>query len=301
MHRPRYNDWSWPKGKLEPGEPVPTAAVREVAEEIGSPVVLGVPLPGLRYRTPDGQAKHVHYWAARLVDPDLPALAARAPVERAAAEEIDDVVWVSAPTARELLTRVDDRKPLAVLEDLWVRERLATRLVAVARHGQARRRSAHRGDEQTRPLTATGHRQAAALVTVLASFGVARVVTSPWERCLRTVTPYADRAGILVQPAEGLTEAAYAADPRVARALVDAHLSDPDDVLVSTHRPVLPAVLAAISARTRRWTTGHVPAADPYLRPGELLLAHVRGEGAAARVVALEHHRPLRDQTSPGV
>lgn len=64
IHRPRYDDWSWPKGKLDPGETLPTAAAREVAEETGRPVTLGLPLPGLQYLTPDGAVKRVHYWAA---------------------------------------------------------------------------------------------------------------------------------------------------------------------------------------------------------------------------------------------
>ena len=65
VHRPRYDDWSWPKGKLDPGETFQAAAAREVAEETGKPVVLGVPLPGLQYLTPEGRVKRVHYWAAR--------------------------------------------------------------------------------------------------------------------------------------------------------------------------------------------------------------------------------------------
>ena len=119
IHRPRYRDWSWPKGKLDPGESCAAAAVREVAEETGTAVVLGVPLPALRYRTPDGGRKHVRYWAARAAtDDDAAPLAARAPVERAALTEIDDVVWVSAPTARDLLTRPTDRRPLDVVAGL---------------------------------------------------------------------------------------------------------------------------------------------------------------------------------------
>ena len=55
VHRPRYKDWSWPKGKLDPRETYPAAAAREVAEEIGDAVVLGVPLPSLQYTTSDGK------------------------------------------------------------------------------------------------------------------------------------------------------------------------------------------------------------------------------------------------------
>ena len=295
VHRPRYRDWSWPKGKVDPGEALPTAAVREVAEEIGAAVVLGVPLPALRYRTPDGRGKYVRYWAARLAtDDDAPAVRARTPVEPAPWAEVDDVVWVSAPTAAELLTRASDRAPLAVVEDLWRRDRLQTHLLAVARHGRARRRSAHRGDEQTRPLTPAGRDQSTALVPVLAAFGVRQVVTSPWERCLRTVEPYARTADLPLDTVEALTEAAHAADPGKVAAVIADHLADARDIVLSTHRPVLPTVLTAISQHTRRWTRGRMPGKDPYLRTGELLVAHVTGTGKSARVVAIEHHRPPR-------
>ena len=295
VHRPRYRDWSWPKGKVDPGEAAPAAAVREVAEETGSPVVLGVPLPSLRYRTPDGMVKHVRYWAARpTTDQDAAALSARAPVTPAAPTEIDDVVWVMADTAQEMLTRVTDRAPLAVLEGLWAKGRLNTGVLAVVRHGQAKRRAAHPGGERTRPLTATGARQAAALVPVLAAFGVRHVVSSPWERCLRTVEPYAQASGVAIESMEALTETAHRENPKAVTALVTQRLRRDDRTAMSTHRPVLPAVLRALAAESRGWTLGHPPHADPFLRTGETLVAHVSGTGSDSRVVALEHHRPPR-------
>ena len=293
VHRPRYRDWSWPKGKLDPGESCAAAAAREVAEETGTAVVLGVPLPALHYRTPDGGRKHVRYWAARAAtDDDAAPLAARAPVERAALTEIDDVVWVSAPTARDLLTRPTDRRPLDVVAGLHEEGRLASRVLVVGRHGRAKQRSAWTGEEATRPLTAQGRAQAAALVPVLAAFGVRAVATSPWERCLRTVVPYAEAAGLPVTTIDALTEAAHADDPAATVAAVADYLRRPRDAVVVTHRPVLPAVLAAVGEASRRWTTGTVPGADPYLRTGEVLAVHVAGEGGGARVVAIEAHRP---------
>ena len=189
VHRPRYRDWSWPKGKLEPGESVPATAVREVAEETGTPVVLGVPLPSMSYWTPDGLAKHVRYWAARVAtDDDGAALGVRSPVRRASLDEIDDTVWVPASTAADMLTRPTDRRPLDALQELWDRGRLSTRVLVVARHGRARKRSA---------WAVRGRAQADALVAVLAAFGVREIVTSPWERCLRTVAPYAEDTCLL--------------------------------------------------------------------------------------------------------
>ena len=60
IHRPRYKDWSWPKGKLDPGETLPECAVREVEEETGARVELGRPLPTVTYVLPDGRTKHVY-------------------------------------------------------------------------------------------------------------------------------------------------------------------------------------------------------------------------------------------------
>lgn len=295
VHRPRYRDWSWPKGKLDPGESTPAAAAREVAEETGTPVVLGVPLPTLHYRTSDGSPKHVRYWAARVATHrDGAALSVRAPVRRASLDEIDDVVWVAATTAADLLTRSSDRKPLTVVQDLWNRGRLATRVLVIARHGRARRRSAWDGDEASRPLTRQGRAQATALVPVLAAFGVREVVTSPWERCLRTVTPYAERTGLPVQTLEALTEASHKEAPGVAVDAVVEYLRSPRDTVVSTHRPVLPAIMETVADATRRWTLGQVPAKDPYLRTGEALIAHVAGTDGGARIAAVETYRPPR-------
>ena len=294
VHRPRYRDWSWPKGKVDPGECEPAAAVREVAEEVGVPVVLGVPLAPVGYRTPDGAGKLVKYWAARVAADDDPSLRARPPVARATQDEIDDVVWVSVPTAAELLTRREDRPALEVVAALWEQGRLDTRVLAIARHGQARKRSSWSDGEATRPLTGQGLRQADALVPLLSAFGVAAVATSPWERCLRTVTPYAESSGLVAVEDDALTEAAYREDPDAAIGSIVAHLTEPKDAVVVTHRPVLPAVMGTLGEATRSWTVGRLPRKDPYLRTGEILVTHVNGTGRGARVVAVERHRPLR-------
>ena len=83
VHRPRYNDWSWPKGKLDPGETMPACAVREVAEETRVTIDLGIPLPTLRYPIGGGKIKVVRYWAAQETPFDAPAASAREPVKAA--------------------------------------------------------------------------------------------------------------------------------------------------------------------------------------------------------------------------
>src|SRR5690606_3019054 len=274
------------------GESTPAAAVREVAEEIGEQVVLGVPLPGLQYELADGRRKRVHYWAARLADDDArEAVAVRAPVERADPDEIDDVVWVGASTAAELLTRPSDRAPLDRLVRLWDRGRLSTRATVIARHGRAQRRSAWKGGEETRPLTRQGRAQADALVPILAAFGVRQIVTSPWARCLHTVLPYAERTGLPLRTEDALTERAFHEDPQRAVKVVEEVVAQAVDTVLSTHRPVLHAVMDAVNEASRKWTTGSLPERDPWLRTGESLVAHVAGTGDRARVVAVERHR----------
>lgn len=294
VHRPRYKDWSWPKGKLDRGEVVPTAAWREVAEETGQDVVLGIPLPPLEYRLSDGRRKHVHYWAAQVAGrEDAAALRARPPVPRASRDEIDEVRWFDVEAAAARLTRAADRAPLVALVAAHAKGRLDTRALVVARHGSARKRHAWDGDEASRPLTPGGRRQAAALVPVVSAFGAARVVTSPWQRCLTTAQPYAAAAQLPLEHLGALTEHGHQVDPDAASEVVTDLLHRAQDVLLCTHRPVLPTVVATLAAHARRTAREALPSSDPYLKPAELLVAHVAQRAGGPRVVAVERHRPL--------
>lgn len=291
VHRPRYRDWSWPKGKLDPGEIAPVAAVREVEEETGQAVVLGVPLPGLEYRLSDGRQKVVHYWAARPAGrgDDAP-LGARPPVPHADRTEIDAWEWFDVADAERRLTRADDRYPLGALVDAHARGRLDTRALVVARHAQARKRSLWGGTEEDRPLTGLGLRQAAAAVPVLAAFGVGRVVTSRWERCSATVLPYAAACAVEPEVADGLTEARHDESPGRVGAIVLGLLDDLDDLVLCTHRPVLPTVLDVLAEHSRRSVADALPRENPFLAPAELLVAHRGRTPRGVRVLAVERH-----------
>ncbi|MGW6129599.1 NUDIX hydrolase [Cellulomonas sp. NPDC055163] len=295
VHRPRYKDWSWPKGKLEGDETPAVAAVREVAEETGHDVVLGRRLPGLEYRISDGRLKRVHYWAAQVAGrPDGPALLARPPVPRASRDEIDAVRWVDADVARKKLTRAEDREPLDVLLAEHEKERLDTRVLVVARHGQARKRSSWPGSEDDRPLTRTGQEQAEQLVPVLSAFGVTDLVTSHWARCAQTLAPYAAATHLGPRLAAELTESRHDDSPARVAALVERLLGSRRDVVLCTHRPVLPTVLDVLAQHSRRPVADALPHEDPFLRPGEMLVAHVVGSARGPRLVATERHTPVR-------
>jgi 8-oxo-dGTP diphosphatase len=294
VHRPKYDDWSWPKGKLDEGEALPATAVREVAEETGKAVVLGVPLPGLQYLTPEGRVKRVHYWAARRAraETDVLALAARAPVPPVSHDEVDRQTWLDADAAARRLTRATDRGPLDALVEAYEEDWLPTHVVAIVRHGRAVSRTSWYGAEQDRPLTPLGHAQAAATVPVLAAYGVSLVMSSRWERCATTIDPYVRASGLSPGYSDNLTEAQHERSPsRVAATVRDLLESERSSVLC-THRPVLPTVLDVLGQHSRRSVANALPGRDPFLEPGEMLVAHVARTGKGPRVVAVETVTP---------
>ncbi|MEV7973942.1 NUDIX hydrolase [Cellulomonas sp. NPDC089187] len=298
VHRPRYRDWSWPKGKLEPEEHATVAAIREVEEETGLPIVLGIPLPRLDYALSDGRHKRVHYWAAQVAGrPEAAALHARPPIPHASPDEIDKVAWMDADVARRKLTRRADLAPLDALVKAHRKGRLDTRAFVVVRHGRARSRAAHGPEEATRPLTPVGRQQADALVPLLSAFGVSDLISSPWVRCRATVEPYATAAGITIEEGPALTEHAHAEDAQSTTTAVEVLITERGgvaDLALCTHRPVLPTVLGVIDTMARKSARPALPTEDPWLHPGEVLVAHVTTQPDAQgrrRVQAVERHR----------
>jgi 8-oxo-dGTP diphosphatase len=294
VHRPRYKDWSWPKGKVEPGEHPVVAACRETAEETGRHVVLGSPLPTVSYRIGHRRRKQVYYWSARLaVDDDAPSLRARQRVTVADRAEIDQARWYEAGRARRRLTRRSDRAPLDALVARWRDGTLVTRAVIVLRHAVAVPRERWEGDEASRPLTRSGLVRAERTVGLLAAFGVRQIWTSPWRRCRQTVGPYARATRLKRVNAPAVTETAAEADPAAASRLMDTALAAEQAVVICSHRPVLGTLLDAIVQAIRPFSRlrRDVPRNDPYLRTAELLVAHVTAANPR-EVAAIERHRP---------
>lgn len=266
VHRPRYDDWSFPKGKLDRGEHAVAAAVREVAEETGVHVRLGPPLTSQRYPVAR-RMKTVHYWTGRVVgDDDVSSYRPN--------DEIDAVAWVPFEDAPDRLSYDHDRTTLA--EALKVRRR--TRAVVVLRHARARSRSAWRGEDAARPLLRPGELQADRLIPLLAAYDVTTVVTSTSLRCVQTVQPYAETAGLALDLRPRLSEEHVTARA-VGRIVEDLVAADAGSVLC-THRPVLPLVYDAAGLDP-------LPSEHPQ-EPAEMLVLHVR----KGRVVAVERHRP---------
>lgn len=288
VHRPKYDDWSWAKGKLDPGEPLCVAAARETLEETGLQVRLGIPLPGATYTVLDGEGgpatKQVHYWAAQVVG-------GAGTLEH----EIDEVRWVDARTAHELLDYVRDREQLLAVVRSDREDGLQTWPLVLLRHAKSRPRSRWKGDDRKRPLDAVGREQADDVARVLGAYGVKRVVSSSSVRCVQTVEPYAARLGTRIRAEDSLSEEGFAADPGPAVAQLHKLLDRARPVVVCTHGPVLPTLLDVLGSRVRADSDCTasareqlVSAGESSMRKGEVLVAHLTSSGDAARVVAVE-------------
>lgn len=303
VHRPRYDDWSFPKGKLESGESLCACAVREVAEETGVQVRLEQPLETIRYRLGDGTRKEVRYWAARELDRGSPALAARGRIPRASRSEIDGVQWMGVKEARKRLDHAIDRDLLGSLVDLWEDDKLDTWTLVLVRHARAVKRSVWNRpkkrtaeqDEATRPLTGDhGRARARALAPILAAYGVGRAISSPWRRCCDTMAPYCRAAGLNLELEPAITEHAHAAAPKATRKVVERALRMREGpVALCTHRPVLPAVMDVVAEYAPGKLLRSVPNRDPWLKTGEIMVIHMaRRPHGKIRAVAIEKQRP---------
>lgn len=290
VHRPSYNDWSWPKGKIHRGETLPECAMREVFEETGKQVELGQPLPTLHYTLKNGRPKVVKYWAAETMNTSHPSLLARPHYKVAPKREVDNTKWLTVEQARERLTMKADLRPLDALVEAWENDRLATRAFILARHARARSRGSWKHDDLARPITGGGTRRAHQLTRLFAAFGVRYVDSSPAARCMSTVLPYAALIGKKVKTHDSLREDAHASDPRATADTLEALMRKGGNRVVCAHRPTFPSLLAMVEAAMRKWTRGKLPQKNPYLPAGGVLVCHVVDTESGPRVAAVERH-----------
>jgi 8-oxo-dGTP diphosphatase len=239
VHRPRYDDWSLPKGKLDPGETIAEAAVREVREETGFAAVLGRYLTRTAYTVPSrtGSAavpKTVDYFAAEALSGEF-----------APNEEVDELRWLTPTAAEKLLTRPEDVRVLRAFCELPTG--LTTLLLV--RHAKAGKRDEWTGDDDLRPLSEAGIRQAAALRRVLALFGPDRVLSAPRLRCVQTVHGIAEDTGAEVRHEPLFSEEGYWPDPVLGVARLLAVAGDGGTPVVCSQGGVIPDLVSALADR----------------------------------------------------
>jgi 8-oxo-dGTP pyrophosphatase MutT (NUDIX family) len=236
VHRPRYDDWSLPKGKLRDGEHPLLAACREVHEETGVRPVVGRRLPEQEYRLgPD--RKVVDYWS---MSPDP-----RSPTEFVPNDEVDRIRWVRPAEAGTWLSYDRDRDLLRS----FLTVPPATAILLLVRHGRAGDRSAWAGEDRLRPLDAAGRAQADALRRTLRCFGPDRVLSADNIRCVDTVRPLAEDIAVPVETEPALTEAAYDADPARGLRRIRAVVALGDRSVLCSQGGVIPRMVRAFAER----------------------------------------------------
>jgi 8-oxo-dGTP diphosphatase len=273
IHRPRYDDWSLPKGKVDPGETEPVTAVREVFEETGHHVHLGRRIATVNYPI-EQRTKRVQYWSARSLGGSF-----------VPNNEVDDLLWLPAPAAIKKVSYAYDRKILR----RWAKQPADTQSVLIVRHGTAGSKSRFSGDDKIRPLDKKGRAQAEALVAQLSCFGPTDVYAADRVRCHQTVEPLAEELGVTINNEPTLTEEAYADNPKRGRRRILQIAGSHPTPVICTQGKVIPDLIAwwcerdgirPDKSRNRKGSTWVLS-----LAAGRLIAADHIGNALAANVV----------------
>ncbi len=284
VHRTQYGDVTIPKGKVDPGETLPQTAVREIAEETGIQVVLGVPLGISRYFLANGREKIVHYWAAKATEKAILRSTFVPNGEIAALE------WVTIKKARSYLSYPPDVEILNAFAQLVEQEVTDTFALIVVRHGKAETPSHERQDSQ-RPLTGRGVAQAAGLVETVAAYGPKRIVSSTAVRCVSTVTPLAVALGREIERTELISQAAYEAGNSDVRRLVGKRIRARKTSVLCSHGPVIPEILFEIALATGTRLSAEIHEAA-QLETGAFSVVHLSATHPASGIITIESYPP---------
>jgi phosphohistidine phosphatase SixA/8-oxo-dGTP pyrophosphatase MutT (NUDIX family) len=249
VHRPRYDDWSLPKGKLAAGETELDAAVREVGEELGARVQVSRRLTRVRYDVADAggsdagrsdsdrpdrgglRPKTVAYWSMRWLGGDFEA-----------SDEVDQVQWLPARQVRERLTYGTDRSVLKEFASVPV----ADATVVLVRHARAGKRSDWRGDDAQRPLVVTGERQAIGLARFLRYFAPDRVLSADRVRCIDTVRPFAEAAGLPLEIDPTFNDESYLDSAERTLTAIQALAKPGRSIVICSQGLTIPSVIDAL-------------------------------------------------------
>jgi 8-oxo-dGTP pyrophosphatase MutT (NUDIX family) len=273
VHRPKYDDWSLPKGKAKAGEHLLVTALREVTEETGYHPRIGPYLTAVRYRISSGGRsanKLVTYWSMRCAGGSF-----------LASDEVDRILWLPLDEAVRHVTSASDRAVLGT----FTRTRRDTEPLLLVRHGatvapvrRPRKRPAAQG------LNRSGRAQAASLVPVLEGLGVTDLLSADLPACADMLAPFAAATGLTVQLEAQLTRAGFVGNERDVADRVRRDASSSEALVVCGGQRVITGLLDAL---------GHGsdvgPQHETAIKKGGWWLLHHR-DGA---VSAYERHGPV--------
>ncbi|RIX30486.1 NUDIX hydrolase [Amnibacterium setariae] len=282
--RERHGDVSLPKGKTDPKESLPQTAVREVFEETGYHVHLGIPIGTTAYTLPNGRDKTVAYWAAEVPKGQL---------EKGVFtpnDEVNALEWVPLAKVGKRLTYERDVELLRRFAELAVTGDLESFALIALRHAKAAFDSPS-GADADRRLTPRGQAQARAVVPALAAWGPTRIVSSTAARCLATVAPLAKATGIEVKRAPQLSQDGWEMqhhDPAGVREVVARRIDKGRTTVLCSHAPVLPEILEQIAEATGSPNGARMTRAG-ILGTAEFAVVHLAAK-APHKILAIETH-----------
>lgn len=261
IHRPQYDDWSFPKGKVDENESSIGAAYREVKEETGVDAIFGQYLGTTSYKV-DDHKKKVKYWMAKAKSDSAPFIPN---------SEVDKIEWVDIKTARHFLTHNEDRE---LLEEFVARERYSETLILL-RHAKAIKRSEWTDYDLDRPLSKDGLEQSQLLVKQLEPFNVQAIYSSDATRCFSTAQPFSQKMDLKVNLSQSLNEESFEKSTKGALEYVRQLMKFEGNQLVVGHNPIIPHILTKIA---------RVEYSSDDLSPADAWIVHHRGD----KVLAVE-------------
>lgn len=248
IHRPHYDDWSLPKGKVDPDESLPTTAVREIEEETGFSIRLEKLLGHVTYPVAD-RTKVVYYWTAETLDGTFKRN-----------DEADELRWLSIPEAKALLSYDVDAEVLTKAEKRF-NNPADTRILYV-RHARAHDRQSWAGDDNIRPLDKKGRRQAEMLVPMLSAFRPERIYSALPDRCQTTAAPLADELGLPVTVDARFGDDQWNSDPAPARKAFQEVVEQGGTSVIVSQGTIIPEILTWLSHN------GQLPLANVEAKKG---------------------------------